>query len=326
MTGGTIIIGLRVADMAARFALVNPVGYYVVCIPAIDFPVTIDTLWPVLYVIPIFRLLSVPMHLLAAVTFLAPHILLPMDIGHRLLMLTEVFLLYTTPVAGGADLLHRGFPLKQMAIQKTTINGIRPADVTLSATAVAVRTVAIHCAFHFVADCSTRIRSLIDDQSIGSQTYVKTPLVILINLIMAISTGSGGVGIGRISNNILVGGFPVRVLGVATVALVTRNFTVVFIIEDVAVNKDLLVRSQRLHSTASPLTFYLYGFSSRSDLNYFPRYLYQLLSTGMALKALGILIRLDPQGIPGNADQAKGDDQAHKSQILHSWYSSVRVR
>jgi hypothetical protein len=155
---------------------------------------------------------------------------------------------------------------------------------------------------------------------------VKTPLVILINLIMAISTGSGGVGIGRISNNTLVGGFPVRVLGVATVALVTGNFTVVFIIKDIAVNKDLLVRSQRLHSTASPLTFYLCGLSSRSDLSYFPRYLYQLLSTGMALKALGILIRLDPQRIPGNGDQAKGDDQAHKSQILHSWYSSVRVQ
>jgi hypothetical protein len=73
------------------------------------------------------------------------------------LFLTKIFSLYATPVAGCTDLLHGGFPLKEVSIQKPPFNNVRSADVTLAATAVASITIIIHCAFYFAADDSIRI-------------------------------------------------------------------------------------------------------------------------------------------------------------------------
>jgi len=84
---------------------------------------------------------------------------------------------------------------------------------------------------------------------------MKTLLVILINLIMAIPTGTGGIRICGVFNDTLVGCLPIGVIGVTTMAFMTCNLSMVLIVNDITVNKNLLVRGQRLHSTASPLTF-----------------------------------------------------------------------
>jgi hypothetical protein len=55
-------------------------------------------------------------------------------------------------MAGGADLLHGWFLLKEVSIQKSPLNGIRSADVTLAATAMALKAVCIHSAPKLVAD------------------------------------------------------------------------------------------------------------------------------------------------------------------------------
>jgi hypothetical protein len=48
---------------------------------------------------------------------------------------------------------------------------------------------------------------------------------------------------------------PVGFVRIAAVAFMTAELTMVFILGKFAVNVDLLVRSQRLHCTASPFTF-----------------------------------------------------------------------
>jgi hypothetical protein len=96
---------------------------------------------------------------------------------------------------------------------------------------------------------------------------MKALWVMLINLIMAIPAGCGGIRIGGIFDNTLVSGLPVGVIRVTTMAFVTSYLSMVFILHNVAVHKNLLVRSQRLHSAASPLTFCFCRLSSRPSLS-----------------------------------------------------------
>ena len=122
---------------------------------------------------------------------------------------------------------------------------------------------------------------------------MKTLLVILTNLIMAIPTGRSSIRICRIFHNTIVGCLPIRVIWVATMTFMARYHSMVLIVQDVTVNKILLVRGQRLHNTiSSPLTFYFWGLNYPSGFGDLPSYLYQFLGAGMAFKALGILICL----------------------------------
>lgn len=103
---------------------------------------------------------------------------------------------------------------------------------------------------------------------------MKAVLVILIDLIVAIPTGCGGIRIGRILHHTLVGSLPIGVIGIATMTLMACYLPVVLIVQDLTVNKDLLVWGQRLRSAASPLTFYLFRFGRRSGFSDLPGDLY----------------------------------------------------
>ncbi|KPK46351.1 MAG: hypothetical protein AMK74_00520 [Nitrospira bacterium SM23_35] len=152
MAGRTIFIGLRMADLTACLTSMNPMGYHILCFSAVDPLVATETFWPVFHLVPVCVILAITMHFLSSVTLFAFHILFPVDIWQNSFILTKIFLLYATPVARSTDLLHGGFLLKEVTIQKPPFNGSRSADVTLATTAVAVITMVIHCAFYFVAD------------------------------------------------------------------------------------------------------------------------------------------------------------------------------
>jgi hypothetical protein len=110
---------------------------------------------------------------------------------------------------------------------------------------------------------------------------------------MAITTGFCSIRIRGIFHNALVSCLPIRVIGVTAMTFMARYHSMVLIVQDVTVNKNFLVRGQRLHNTfSSPLTFYFWGLSHRSGFSDLPGYLYQFLCAGMAFKALGILICL----------------------------------
>ena len=84
---------------------------------------------------------------------------------------------------------------------------------------------------------------------------MKTLCVILINLIVAIPAGLGGIRIGRIFNNTFVGCLPIGVIWVTTMAVNACHLSMVLILQNFAVNKNLFVQGQRLRITASPLPF-----------------------------------------------------------------------
>jgi hypothetical protein len=85
---------------------------------------------------------------------------------------------------------------------------------------------------------------------------------------------------------------------------------VILIIYDFAVNEDLLVRSQRLHSAASTLAFRFSGRNRWPRFRNFPGYFYQLLGTCVADKTLGILIGLACEGTKGNQKDATDSSDA----------------
>jgi hypothetical protein len=59
---------------------------------------------------------------------------------------------------------------------------------------------------------------------------MKTLCVILVNLIMAIPTDFSGIRIGRIFNNTIVGCLPIRVIWVATMAVIACYISMVLIL------------------------------------------------------------------------------------------------
>jgi hypothetical protein len=78
----------------------------------------------------------------------------------------------------------------------------------------------------------------------------------------------------------------------------------VLIVHNSAVNEDLLVRSQRLHSAASTLAFRFSGRDCRPRLLNLPGYFYQLLAACVTDKTLGIFIGLACKGTKGNQEDA----------------------
>ena len=84
----------------------------------------------------------------------------------------------------------------------------------------------------------------------------------------------------------------------------------VLIVYNSAVNEDLLVRSQRLHSAPSSLPFRFSGRDCRPRFRNLPGYFNQLLATCVADKALGIFIGLACEGTKGNQENATDGSDA----------------
>ncbi|KPK46352.1 MAG: hypothetical protein AMK74_00525 [Nitrospira bacterium SM23_35] len=135
---------------------------------------------------------------------------------------------------------------------------------------------------------------------------------------MAIPTGLGGIRIGRIFNDAFMGCLPIGIIWVAAMAVNACYLSVVLILQDFAVNKNLFVRGQRLHITASPLPFWFSTLESRPGLSNLPGDFCQFLGTGVAFEALALLGCLAYEKIARNKNQAKGNDQTNHFPIFHN--------
>jgi hypothetical protein len=133
-------------------------------------------------------------------------------------------------MTGSTNLSHRRLSLKQMAVQKSSVDGIGPADVALPATAMALIAVVVHRAFQLVADNGVAGGPLVDGKPIGPKAYMKAFLVVLVDIEMAISTCSGGIRKCRILHHPLVCRLPVGIIGIAAVAFMTCYVPMVLII------------------------------------------------------------------------------------------------
>jgi hypothetical protein len=119
-------------------------GYHVLGVSFVNFLMTIDAFRPILYLEPVCVFLAVAMHLLTSVAPVTRYVHFSMHARLGTFMLTEIFLPYPAPMARGTNLLHGGLLLKEVTIQKSAFNGIWPANVALTATAVTVKAVGIH--------------------------------------------------------------------------------------------------------------------------------------------------------------------------------------
>jgi hypothetical protein len=90
--------------------------------------------------------------------------------------------------------------------------------------------------------------------------------VILGDFFMTRPTGFGGVGIGWIFNDPIMGCFPVRVSRITAVTFMAAELTMIFIFGYFAVHENFFVRGQRLHFSTSSLSF---GFSRGPRLVFF---------------------------------------------------------
>jgi len=108
------------------------------------------------------------------------------------------------------------------------------------------------------------------------ETHMKAGFIIFSNVIVACPASAGRIRIAWIFDDALVCGFPVRVFWVSTMAFVTAQCAVIFVLGKLTINEDLFMRSQRLHCSASAFPFGFGGcswFVSPGFCN-FPRDLY----------------------------------------------------
>jgi thiamine transporter ThiT len=92
-------------------------------------------------------------------------------------------------VACGTDEMHWWSFLEKMHVQKPAVDGFRTANVALTATAVAMKTVVLHgliyfCKYGFVGT-GPRVYNFL----IRGQAHMKAALIMLSNLVVAVPTG-----------------------------------------------------------------------------------------------------------------------------------------
>jgi hypothetical protein len=107
MTVIAVFVRLRMADIATRLTLVNPMISGIFRFRVIDGRMAVYALRAVLNLVTICIILTVSVHFIRCMTFTAFKVLLFMDIGKETLIFAEILLFYTAPVTGCANLLHR---------------------------------------------------------------------------------------------------------------------------------------------------------------------------------------------------------------------------
>jgi hypothetical protein len=200
------------------------------------------------------------MHLIGLMTLAAFKVFLSVNIGRESFIFTKILFFYPAPVTRRTDRLHGWAFLKEMSVKKTASSGIRTADMALATTAVAGSTMEFSGRIHFFVNRLGRSRSHINHFLERRETHVEAFLVVFGNVIMACSATFRGIRVGRVTYHSIMGGLPFGVLWIASMAFLTAEFAMIFVLCKRAVHIDLFVRSQRLHFSASPFPF---GFRRR---------------------------------------------------------------
>lgn len=117
MTGRTVLIGLRMADIATRLIAVEMVYFCILRLIAVDLLVAVNTFRSIRNSIAVCVLFTIAMHLLAGVTLATFHIFFLMYVRLDPLVLTEILLPNPASVTCGTNQLYGRLSLKEMPIQ-----------------------------------------------------------------------------------------------------------------------------------------------------------------------------------------------------------------
>ena len=126
MTGRTVILRLGMADMTTCLVLMDPVGYHVFRLLVIDFLVTSHAFRSIFHLIPVSIVLSIAVHLLTGMAFIAFHVFFSMNTRQGPLLLTKILFVNTAPVTGRTNLFHRGLSLIQMTVPEDSETALLP--------------------------------------------------------------------------------------------------------------------------------------------------------------------------------------------------------
>jgi hypothetical protein len=285
VTGCAIFIRLGMTDIAARFIPVNCMCFSILRVTVIDLLMAIYAHRTIINSVSIFVFLVTAMHLRTGMALLTFHKFFVMNIRLHVLVLAEIFLSDSAAVTCSANQFHGRLSLKEMPFKEPAINRVRSADMTLPAAAMARAAVILEDFIHFFPNCLIGARPLVERRFKRLQGNVKALSVILYYVIVTITADLPCIGIGRVFNHALVCGFPIGIPRVASMAGVTLDISVVFILKNVTVYEDLFMRGQRLHLTASSLTL-IGRFNYRPCFGDLPGYFNQRACICMAFEAL----------------------------------------
>ncbi len=200
-----------------------------------------------------------------------------------------------------------GWPfLKEMPVKKAASSRIRTADMALAATTVTGIAMEFSGCIQLFINRPGRIGPRINHFFERGEADMQAFLVVFGNVIMTRSATFRGIGVGWVTNYTIMGGFPVRIVRIAAMALLTAELAMIFVLCKGAVDIDLFVRSQRLHLSTSSFSF-CFGRGSRFvfiGFGDFPCDLYQFTSTCMTGEAVIFPFR----GIR-SVDREKGEQQ-----------------
>lgn len=213
---------------------------------------TINASRPVFHLIAVFVGYTVTVHFICRMAFLAGHLgLFIVYISLAGLILTQIFIAYPATVAGRANLLHGWSLYKLVRIEKTPSSTIRAADMALAATGMAFTTVIPGCGLDFIPNFRIIGRPGHDRVYHGLGSVMEAVSILFWALVMAVHAHLG-FRIGRIPDDSLVCGLPVTVLWISAVAIHAGQLGVMIVLfQNVLINEDFFVRSQRLHLASS---------------------------------------------------------------------------
>ena len=183
---------------------------------------------------------------------------------------------------------HRRSFLKKMGLKKSPFDGFRSTDMALAATAVAATTVRCSSFSEGLEHGRRRAEALFGHLFESSEADVRAAGVMFGDIFMALTAGRRSVWIGGVFYHSFMRGFPVRVIGVAAVALFTAELTVIFVFCKFTVHVYFFMRSQRLHISTSALTLCFGRLCRLALIRFcnFPGYLDQFARIRMAGKAM----------------------------------------
>jgi hypothetical protein len=184
-----VLVRHGVTDLTTDPVFMNSVLLGVFGFFIIDILVTVCTFWTVFHLISVGIILAISMHLIRLVTFGALKVLFFVDIRRDPLVLSKVLFFNTAPVACRTDQMHGRPSLEKMHVQEPAVDGFRTANMALTATAVAMKTVVLHGLIYLCKHGLVGTGPRVDNLLIGGQAHMKATLIMLGNLLVAVSTG-----------------------------------------------------------------------------------------------------------------------------------------
>ena len=166
------------------------------------------------------RMILCGMHLFCKVAFVAVHVQLRiMNVGRVTFIFAHIFMLNPATMASRTVCFHVRALFEKMPIHKSALNRIRTADVALSATRMATRTMITEGFIYFIHCRLVRgIHSRVQNLPIRRQSNMKTFGCCRCDLLVTTTTGTIRFFKGGVSYNSFMSRVPIRVGSIAPMA------------------------------------------------------------------------------------------------------------